>query len=440
MGGDYRSGVRWRSPRRLHGWAVGSGLLGVLAGLTVIAASATDATRFDSTRIRLDLPVPESVVRYSQIDAAEQPAALELVVRSGDSLAALFDRNALSPRDLHGIMLMPEAQQGLRMLRPGDTVSVIRDETRVVTLERRLDEARVLQVWRRGEAWDARIMEEAIERRLAFAHGVIDDTLYAAARDAGLSENITMRLAELFGWDVDFALEIRSGDEFTVIYEELWRDGQQLRDGEILAATFVNRGQTFEAIRFVDPLGRADYFDASGDSVRKAFLRAPVDFRYISSGFNPNRMHPILGVRRPHQGVDYSAASGTPIVAAGEGRIIFRGVKGGYGNCVILQHGETYSTLYGHMSRFAAGQRVGSRIRQGVTIGYVGQTGLATAAHLHYEFRVDGSHRNPRTVQLPDATPVNPAYRESFEASSAPWMVRMELIKRAMQASQQSAI
>jgi murein DD-endopeptidase MepM/ murein hydrolase activator NlpD len=439
MDGDYRSGARWRGPRRLHGWVVGSSLLGVVAGLTVVIGSVAGSPDLGATQTRLALAVPAGSTAAAVAEAVEPPAALELRVRSGDSLAALFGRNALSAGDLHDIMLLPEAQQGLRMLRPGDSVTVIRDGARVITLERRLDEARVLQVWRRGEAWDARILEEEIERRLAYAYGRIDDTLYAAATNAGLSDNVTMRLAELFGWDVDFALEIRSGDEFTVIYEELWRDGQRLRDGDILAATFVNRGQRFEAIRFVDPLGRADYFDAAGDSVRKAFLRAPVDFRYISSGFNPNRMHPVLGIRRPHQGVDYSASTGTPIVAAGEGRIIFRGVKGGYGNCVILQHGETYTTLYAHMSRFAAGQRVGSRVRQGTVVGYVGQTGLTTAPHLHYEFRVDGVHRNPRTVQLPDATPVNPAYRASFETASGPWMVRLELIRRAALARDQSS-
>jgi len=438
MGGDYRSGARRRGPRRLHGWVVGSGLLAAVAAVSAIIGSVAGSPDFSATRTLQVLPLPVVAERAPEtIDESTPP--LHLVVRAGDSLAVLFDRNDLSAADLQRIMLLPEAQQGLRLLRPGDSVDVTRDAARVVTLERRLDESRVLQVWRRGEAWDARILEEEIERRMAYAHGFIRDNLYTAAREAGLSNNITMRLAELFGWDVDFALEIRAGDEFTVIYEELWRDGVRLRDGEILAATFRNRGQDYEAIRFVDPLGRADYFDAAGDSVRKAFLRAPVDFRRISSSFNPNRLHPVLGVRRPHQGVDYAADAGTPIVAAGDGRIIFRGVKGGYGNCVILQHGETYTTLYGHMSRFAAGQRVGSRVNQGTVIGYVGQTGLATAPHLHYEFRVDGVHRNPRTVQLPDATPVNPAYREAFEAAAAPWLERLSLVRIASLASTSNA-
>lgn len=426
---SYRAGGRGRA------------LASLLAAITLLASllvvSAYGDTELRPSAATLTLTLPPSSIPSPSLEA-EGPAARELVVQAGDSLSRLFDREGLDRGDLHHIMLLPESQEGLRLLRPGDRITLTGSGSRVETLSRRLDESRVLEVWRRGEAWDARIVEEQIERRVAYAHGVLEDTLYDAAQAAGLSDGMTMRVAELFGWDVDFALDIRSGDEFTVIYEQLYRDGDYLRDGEIIAATFTNRGTTYDALRYTDPLGRTDYFDSGGDSVRKAFLRAPVDFRYISSGFNPSRLHPILGTRRPHRGVDYSAEAGSPIVAAGDGRIIFRGVKSGYGNCVIVQHGETRTTLYAHMSSFRRGQRTGQRVTQGTVIGYVGMTGLATAPHLHYEFRVDGVHRNPRTVPLPDATPVNPLYVEHFEEAATPLVRQLDLVRRASLAASTS--
>jgi murein DD-endopeptidase MepM/ murein hydrolase activator NlpD len=238
-----------------------------------------------------------------------------------------------------------------------------------------------------------------------------------------------MNLAGIFAWDVDFVLDIRKGDNYFVQWEEIWQDGEYVTDGEVIAAEFNNDGRSHQAIRFVDSSGRADYFTPEGDSVRKAFLRAPVDFR-VSSPFNPNRRHPVLKTVRPHRGVDYAAPSGTPIKAAGDGKVIFRGVKSGYGNVVILQHGGNITTLYAHMSRFASKVRAGSRVRQGQTIGYVGATGLVTGAHLHYEYRLNGVHRNPRTVKLPQADPIAREYRDEFLAEARPILEELEQFKR----------
>jgi murein DD-endopeptidase MepM/ murein hydrolase activator NlpD len=283
-----------------------------------------------------------------------------------------------------------------------------------------------MRIERADDGFTAQILERDVEVRLVTAEATIDSSLFEAGRDAGMSDNLTMNVAGLFQWDVDFIQDIRQGDRFRVLYEEVWRDGRRLRHRDVLAAEFVNRGRTLRAVRYTDPSGRADYYTPEGRSVRKAFIRAPVDFTRISSPFNPRRRHPILNTIRAHKGVDYAAPSGTPIKAAGDGKVIHRGWKGGYGNTVILQHGGNITTLYAHMSGFARGLAVGQRVRQGEVIGRVGKTGLATAPHLHYEYRVNGVHRNPRTVPLPPAEPVPADQLPSFRAAVGPLLERLD--------------
>ena len=244
-----------------------------------------------------------------------------------------------------------------------------------------------------------------------------------------------MNLAGIFAWDIDFVLDIRQGDDYYILYEEIYQDGQYVMDGEIIAAEFNNDGRTIRAIRFVNEDGRVDYFTPEGESVRKAFVRAPVDFTRISSSFNPRRRHPVLNTIRAHRGVDYAAPKGTPIKAAGDGKVIFRGRKGGYGNAVIVQHGGNITTLYAHMSNFARSAPFGSRVKQSQVIGFVGSTGLATAAHLHYEYRLNGVHRNPRTVKLPQAEPIGEKYREAFLTQVEPILAELLQYKRTQIAS-----
>jgi murein DD-endopeptidase MepM/ murein hydrolase activator NlpD len=250
--------------------------------------------------------------------------------------------------------------------------------------------------------------------------------LFEAASTARVSERVVMKLADVFTWDVDFVRDISQGDSFAVVYEELWRDGQKLGEGEVLAAEFINRGRRFTAVRFDDGKSRPAYYTADGRPMRKAFVRAPVAFTRISSGFNPRRRHPILNTIRAHQGVDYAAPSGTPVIAAGDAKVIFRGWRGGYGNTVILQHANGVTTLYAHLSRFGKAARYGARVRQGEVIGYVGATGLATAAHLHYEYRKNGVHLNPRTVTLPDAEPLRGSQLTAFRTDAAGLLAQLE--------------
>jgi murein DD-endopeptidase MepM/ murein hydrolase activator NlpD len=287
-----------------------------------------------------------------------------------------------------------------------------------------------LSIERDQSGFTAEIVERPIEIRKRLAYGVIETSLFESAAAAGLSDKVTMNVAGIFAWDVDFVLDIRIGDNFYVQYEEIWQDGEFVTDGEIIAAEFNNNGRTYQAVRFIDDSGRSDYFTPDGHSVRKAFIRAPVDFARVSSKFNPRRHHPILNRIRAHRGVDYSAPYGTSIKAAGDGKVIFRGTRSGYGNTIIVQHGGNITTLYAHMSKFAAKARIGARVRQGQTIGYVGATGLATASHLHYEYRINGVHRNPRTVALPQADPIDDKYLQRFLATAEPIMQELEKFKR----------
>ncbi len=353
-------------------------------------------------------------------------ARTTLTVGRGDSLDYLFRRNELSIADLSIIMQQDLAREHLRLIKPGDEIEITHEGEKVLTLAREIDFSRSLEVTRDDDAFTAQLLEHEIEARQVEAQGSIQDSLFLSAGKAGISERTIMNLAGIFAWDIDFVLDIRRGDQFRIIVEELWRDGKRVAEGDILAAEFVNQGESFRAVLYRSPDGTASYFSPDGRNMRKAFLRAPLSFSRISSNFNPNRRHPVLNTLRAHKGVDYAAPTGTPVKAAGDGKVIFRGTKGGYGNTVILQHGGNITTLYAHMSRFNRGARNGNRVRQGSTIGYVGQSGLATGPHLHYEYRKNGVHLNPRTVKLPDAAPIDPALKPDFLKVAAPLLTKLD--------------
>jgi murein DD-endopeptidase MepM/ murein hydrolase activator NlpD len=360
---------------------------------------------------------------------------LSLTVGRGDTMEKLFRKYSLDIGHLMAIAQIDEARQRFRRIKPGDVFEVTHEQGKIVSLYSKLDLTSALQIDREQDGFTAQIIDRPIEYRKRHAYGVIESSLFESAAQAGLSDRTIMNVAGIFAWDVDFILDIRSGDNYYVQYEEIWQDGEFVTDGEIIAAEFNNNGRQIQAVRFKDKNDVTDYFTPEGDSVRKAFIRAPVDFTRISSNFNPNRRHPILNTIRAHRGVDYAAPRGTPIKAAGDGKVIFRGTKSGYGKVVILQHGGNITTLYAHMSSFAAKARVGSRVRQGQTIGYVGMTGLATANHLHYEYRLNGVHRNPRTVALPDAEPIKSEYRQQFLTEAAPILEELEKFKSTRVAS-----
>ncbi len=430
------------------------GLLGFSAGsgtpsIEKNSTAETDATQplapFGGTvSVNLDLPGrndPDTPAAEPITTTAAPPAAQwkTLHVRKGDSLANLFQRNGLSAAQLQLLMQSGEPADELTHIFPGDEINVaINGEGDLQHLVYEIEPTRILHIDRDGSDYRSRLVTKEYEKRLAQVSATIEDSLFSAATRAGLSERLTMELASIFGWDVDFALDIRSSDQFSMVYEELYLDGEKVGEGKIVAAEFVNQGHGFRAVLFTKPDGVSDYYSPDGRSMRKAFLRTPVDFRRISSRFTQSRCHPVLGVCRPHRGVDYAASIGTPIKAAGDGKVVFAGNKGGYGRTLILQHGQSYSTLYAHMSRIARGMRAGKRVRQGQTIGYVGRSGLATGPHLHYEFRVSGVYRNPLTVKLPQAQPLEAEYRDAFQAQAAPLLAQLDLIRRFAVAENQA--
>ncbi|MBI3560539.1 MAG: peptidoglycan DD-metalloendopeptidase family protein [Gammaproteobacteria bacterium] len=372
---------------------------------------------------------PAAVPQTNVIQAAEHDWINE-TVGAGDSMAKIFARLGLTPAQLHTLMQQPEAHDYLRQLHPGQQLKLlVNQDQSVQALVLAINRFDSFALQRNGSDYIASSHHRNVETRINHAVATIDSSLYETGQRAGMSDALIMELANTFGWDIDFALDLRNGDHFAVVFEEHFLDGEKIDQGPILAAEFVSQGQVYRAVRYTDADGNSNYYTPEGISMRKAFLRTPVDFRRISSRFG-NRHHPILNKMRLHKGVDYSAPVGTPIRAAGDGKIIFKGTKGGYGRTIIIQHGGTYSTLYAHMSAYKKGINSGSHVRQGQVIGYVGSSGLATGPHLHYEFRVNGVHRNPLTVKLPNAEPIPEKYLAAFLQQTQPILASLDAIKQ----------
>src|ERR1700676_3004457 len=362
---------------------------------------------------------------------ASVAATIEVVVGRNDTLDAIFRRMALDTADLAAIRHLPGIRQSLDFLKPGDAIKLTHADGEIKELTRKVSETRTLKVVREDAGFAAKMIDNPVQTRIRTAAAVIDSSLFQAAEAADISDIVALKLANVFAWDIDFVLDIREGDRFTVVYEQIYQDGKYLRDGEVLAAEFVNNGKLYRAVRFVSDNGNAGYYTPDGLPMRKAFLRAPVEFTRVSSVFNPHRKHPILNLIRGHMGTDYAAPTGTPVHAAGDARVSFAGRRGGYGNALVLAHSSSVSTLYGHMSRFARNIRVGTHVEQGQVIGYVGMTGLATGPHLHYEYLVNGEHKNPQTVHLPGAEPLHAQVLENFRLVTAPLLAQLLPVQSA---------
>jgi murein DD-endopeptidase MepM/ murein hydrolase activator NlpD len=417
-------------------FATGLSLPLLSLGLVLPDSGYQDALRLDQTLTEIR-PVFTLPLLFSSSDlvsagtfgdplAAVDDSALDLKVRRGDTLDRLFRREGLNPQDLARTLTLAPARDNLRLLRPGDEIRVHHDGGNVTELSRDIDVFSTLRVTRAGDGFEARVVALDYQTRTSSTSAEIRSSLFEAAAGAGISDGTIMKLASVFASDIDFVLDLREGDRFTLVYEEMWRNGEKLAEGEILAAEFVNQGRTHQAVRYRSDDGRVSYYTPEGKSLRRAFVRAPLAFSRVSSDFNPRRRHPILNTIRAHRGVDYAAPAGTPVRAPGDGKIIFRGRKGGYGNAIIMQHPGGITTLYGHLSAFAKTAREGQPVSQGSIIGYVGATGLATAPHLHYEYRVNGRYMNPRTVSLPDATGIGDGERERFLRAAAPLLQQLD--------------
>ncbi|WP_426142859.1 peptidoglycan DD-metalloendopeptidase family protein [Pseudomonas sp. DWP3-1-2] len=368
--------------------------------------------------------------------AAKNPNHREVVVAKGDTLSTVFEKVGLAPATLAEVLASDKQARQFSQLKNGQVLQFeLSPEGELQQLHSKLSDLESISLSRtdKGFTFAREISKPNV--RTAYAHGVINSSLSQSAQRAGLSHSLTMDMANIFGYDVDFAQDIRKGDEFDVIYEQKVVNGKTVGTGNILSARFTNHGKSYTAVRYTNKQGNTNYYTADGNSMRKAFIRTPVDFARISSMFSMGRKHPILNKIRAHKGVDYAAPRGTPIKATGDGKVLLAGRRGGYGNTVIIQHGDTYRTLYGHMQGFAKGIRTGSSVKQGQVIGYIGTTGLSTGPHLHYEFQVNGVHVDPLGRKLPMADPIAKSEKQRFMQQSQPLMARMDQEKATMLAS-----
>ncbi len=371
-----------------------------------MAGIAVDASEFDviSEAIAASVPAP-------------LPQWHEETVRPGDNLSLIFARAGFSDRDVYEVG-QADGGRALRKIFPGETIAFLADSQSQLTAVRHTQSRLRSTTFARGaDGFVSRIDEREPDVVVEEVSLTIESSLFLAGEKAGLSGAVLMELAGVFGGVIDFALDPRQGDRIHLVYEQLFVDGEHIRDGKILATSFTNRGATHEAYRYTDRNGDTGYFNEVGVSMQKAFLKAPLDFRRVSSNFNPRRLHPVHKTVRPHRGTDYAADRGTPVYAAGDGKVIRAGFTRPNGNYVFIQHGENYRTHYLHLDKLKT--KRGARVRQGDVIGTVGDTGTATAPHLHYEFLVNGVHRNPRTVHkmLPKAKSLPESELDRFRAT-----------------------
>ena len=351
-------------------------------------------------------------------------------VQPGDTVAELMLRLNIKDAAAGNYLRNSPDAKPFRKLPVGHEVQAETDANGALISLSYLDkQGSQVYVRKQGDAFSSTTVAAQLEKRLFVRTGEIKSSLYAATDAAGLPEAAANQLTQIFDGDIDFHHDLRRGDKFTVVYETTYSNGALVKIGQIQAAEFINRGQAYRAVRFQADATHSDYYTPEGKSLRKAFLRSPIPFSRISSGFTMARFHPILNKWRAHKGVDFAAPMGTPAKATADGQVAFKGTQSGYGNVVILQHAGDLSTVYGHLSRFAKGLHKGERVRQGDVIGYVGMTGLATGPHLHYEFRVNGLQHDPMSVALPNAQPISGANRVAFKALSDKFIASLNQLR-----------
>ncbi len=410
-------------------WLV-TGLFGVVGtALVAIVPGFANATRAPGpdivpSRISMTLPLPESEAANHAGNSGWQFVR----IRSGETLGIVFAQLKLPAALMHRMLNETSAKNALTHLREGQELAFELDAGgQLKTLRFDRDSKSRVDLKVAGTAITEVVQVREVERRVEIAAGTITSSLYADGARAGLTSGAINEMANIFKFDIDFVEDVRDGDSFQVVYEELWRDGQRIGGGDILGATFTNRGKRFTAYSYVQN-GKTEYFDETGRPLKKVLMRIPIEFARLSSTFGMRR-HPVLGRMRAHKGVDYAARTGTPIMAAGDAKVSFVGWKSGYGRAVILDHGQGRSTLYGHMSAWGK-EKVGQRVSQGSTIGYVGASGLATGPHLHYEFRINGSQVNPLTVTMPKPQPLSGVEFARFRAATAPAVAKLLMVEK----------
>lgn len=404
-------------------------------------AEASKDTDINSLEVgkRYSLAVPvatESIVQTTESTIPQEDNSLEWIsveVKKGDILSSIFKRAKVDANTMQAVLDSGKSARNLTRLFPGMQVEFgFNANNQLQELRYNLSNLKTLRVSRNDKgSFDAKELQKEIEVRTEVVAGIISGSFWNSAQSAGLTDAQINDLANVFGYDIDFALDIRSGDSFSVLFERQYTEGQFIGNGAILAAQFQNQGQVYQAVRHTD----GNFYKADGGSMRQAFLRAPVNFRYVSSNFNPRRLHPVLGKIKAHNGVDYVAPMGTPIMAAGDGKVIDSAMKGANGNYVVIQHSNGIVTKYLHLSKRDV--KRGDKVKQGDIIGRLGATGRVTGAHLHYEFVVGGVHRNPRTVKLPQAEPLQGVARVEFTRQAKQYIAQLKAQERVVLAANQ---
>jgi murein DD-endopeptidase MepM/ murein hydrolase activator NlpD len=414
--------------------------VGIMAAFGFAPKTVTEPpvdVRTITTAISLErAPEPtfeESVERLSgrTLDAVQPVVSLD-TVRAGDTLSEVLNRLGVQIEEiLEFVQNDPRGRELLRL--PVGRIFMARTDANgtLVSLRVRRDSESALEIRRGKQGLYSILLSADISRQVQMRSGVVRSSLFGATDSAGIPDAVTAQLVKIFAADIDFHTDLRSGDRFSVVYEQYYDGAESIKAGRLLAAEFTNQDRTYRAVYFEQQPGTGDYYSPEGESLHKAFLRSPVEFSRVTSGFSMSRLHPIFNTWRAHTGVDLAAPEGTPIVAVADGTVALAGRKGGYGNAIELRHDQQYSTLYGHLSRIREGIKTGAKVLQGDVIGYVGSTGFATGPHLHYEFLINGVHHDPLGIALPQALPVPDRHRERFAAHTAPLLQNLSLAQNA---------
>lgn len=415
-------------------WAAVLLLLPFFAVIAAFGTASPNPPRYVKSEIVTeDVTLPLAV---HNVDRNEEFWQIDQV-RRDDTLGSLFRRMSIRDEDaIKFLTISPDARAINTQLIPGHTLEIKTNlDGKLLHLEYEVDHETILVAGLTPSGYQVATQKLILQNHQVLKSAIIVNSLFGATDDAGIPDQIALQIADIFSSDIDFYNDLRSGDHFNVVYEAFYNAGEMMKVGNVLAVEFVNKGKKYQAIHFGDAAGKFAYYTPEGKSLHKSFLRSPLEFTRISSSFSTGRFHPILNRIKAHKGVDMAAPSGTRIKASGNGVVDFVGRKGGYGNVIVLKHENGISTVYGHLSRFAAGLRRGMPVAQGDIIGFVGMTGLATGPHLHYEFLVNKVHRDPMTVALPMSVPIDGQYKKAFDEQSLNLMAQIEMLNRRQIAS-----
>jgi murein DD-endopeptidase MepM/ murein hydrolase activator NlpD len=410
-----------------RGWIVAGATLPFFGVLGAFGTAPDTLTQTIETR-----PVVEviSLPDMAALSDGQEPLWREERIRRGDTLASLLARMQVSDPTANEYLRKSKDAKGIMQLAPGRTIQVLTsDSGHLISLRYRSGADKELVVKRGSETFTTRTETVALERRLLMKSGSVVSSLYAATDDADVPEAVTDQLLKVFSSEIDFRGDLRRGDRFAVVFEAFYRGGEMVRSGRLMAAEFANGGKTHRAVWFEGSQGKGDYYAPDGKSLKKGYLRSPIEISRVTSGFSEARLHPVLQTVRAHKGVDYAAPIGTKVLAAADGTVEFVGQQSGYGNVIIVEHRDGISTLYGHLSAFRSGLQKGQSVEQGDVIGYVGMTGLATGPHLHYEFRINGEHQDPLRVAAVGGFAVSPQWQAEFETRIQPLAQQLSLLR-----------